>query len=69
MMQPPYLTDAEVAEITGKKNAAQQAAALARRRIAYTFTGSRVKVDRAVALAYELMPEQQSFGVDVSKVT
>ena len=68
-MQPSYLTDAEVAEITGKKNAAQQAAALAKRRIAYVYTGSRVKVERAVALAYELMPEQQSSGVDFSKVT
>ena len=62
------LTPLEVERITGKKNAAQQAAALARKRIAYTFTGSRVKLERAVALAFELMPAQQSGGVDFSKV-
>jgi hypothetical protein len=37
--------------------------------VAYVYTGSRVKVERAVALAYELMPAQQSSGVDFSKVT
>jgi len=62
------LTPAEIAEATGKKRPAAQAAELARRGIAYGFTGSRVKVDRAVALAYELLPQSQNRGVDLSKV-
>lgn len=62
------LTADEVAAITGKKKASAQAAELARRGIAYAYTGSRVKVQRAVALAYELLPQQQTRGIDFSKV-
>lgn len=62
------LSPEEVAEATGKKRAAAQAAELARRGIAYVFTGSRVRVDRAVAMAYELLPQTTSRGVDLSKV-
>ncbi len=62
------LTADEVAAITGKKKASAQAAELARRGIAYVYTGSRVKVQRAVALAYELLPQQQTRGIDFSKV-
>lgn len=51
------LTPQELAEVTGKKRPAAQAAELARRGIAYGFTGSRVRVQRAVALAYELLPQ------------
>ena len=62
------LSPDEVATITGKKRAAAQAAALAKRGIAYVFTGNRVRVDRAVALAYELLPQTTNRGVDLSKV-
>ena len=62
------LTSDEVAAITGKRKASAQAAELARRGIAYVYTGSRVKVQRAVALAYELLPQQQTRGIDFSKV-
>ena len=62
------LTPQELAQATGKKKPAAQAAELARRGIAYAFTGSRVKVERAIALAYELLPQSQNRGVDLSKV-
>lgn len=62
------LTSDEVAAITGKRKASAQAAELARRGIAYVYTGSRVRVQRAVALAYELLPQQQTRGIDFSKV-
>jgi len=62
------LTAAEVAEITGKKNAAQQAAELARRRIAFVFNGATVRVSRAVAAAYELLPQAHTRGPDMSQV-
>lgn len=62
------LTADEVAAITGKRRASAQAAELAKRGIAYVYTGSRVKVQRAVALAYELLPQQQTRGIDFSKV-
>lgn len=62
------LTPAEIAEVTGKKRPAAQAAELAKRGIAYGFTGSRVRVMRAVALAYELLPQSQNRGIDFSKV-
>lgn len=67
-MTPPELTPAELEEITGKRRPASQAAELARRGIAYTFTGRAVRVRREVAEAYELMPEQQRGGVDLSAV-
>ena len=62
------LTPAEVARITGTLKPARQAAELAKRGIAYVYTGSRVKVQRAVALAYELLPPAPNCGIDFSKV-
>lgn len=62
------LTPAEVAAATGKTRPASQAAVLAKRGIAYTYTGSRVRVERAVALAYEILPRERAGGVDLSKV-
>lgn len=62
------LTPEEVAAITGTPKPARQAAELAKRGIAYVYTGSRVKVQRAVALAYELLPQSQNRGIDFSKV-
>lgn len=63
------LTPEEVARATGKKSPKAQAAALARKGIAFAFTGQRVRLQRAVALAYELMPQDsQRRGVDFSKV-
>lgn len=62
------LTPAELRAITGKTRASAQAAALARKGIAFVFTGHRVRVARVVALAYELVPSQQGRGVDFSKV-
>ena len=67
-MADDSLTAAEVAAITGSPKPARQAAELAKRGIAYVFTGSRVRVDRAVALAYELLPQPQNRGIDFSKV-
>ena len=67
-MADDSLTPAEVAAITGTPKPARQAAELAKRGIAYVFTGSRVRVDRAVALAYELLPQSQNRGIDFSKV-
>ena len=68
MMSEDTLTPAEVAQITGKRRAASQAAELARRGIAYAFTGRGVKVLRAVAMAYELIDAKPARGVDLSKV-
>lgn len=67
-MQDDDLTPAEVAAICGTPKPARQAAELAKRGIAYVYTGSRVRVRRAVALAYELLPQAQNRGVDLSKV-
>ena len=63
----PILTPAEVAEVTGKTRIADQAKELARRGIAYTFTGARVEVVRAVAEAYRLLAPRQN-GPDFSRV-
>jgi len=66
---PDELTPAELAQATGKKRPASQAAELARRGIAYVFTGQRVRVQRAVAMAYELLPQsRQNSGPDFSRV-
>lgn len=62
------LTAAEVAQVTGKKDPKAQAKVLASRGVAYVFTGARVKLSRAVALAYELLPQSQNRGIDFSKV-
>ena len=64
------LTPAELAEITGKKRAASQAAALARLGVPFVFLGRAVKVARAVAQAHALLPERAAkpSGVDFSRV-
>lgn len=67
-MTDDTLTPDEVAKATGKKSPKAQAAALARLGIAFAFTGTRVRVQRAVAMAFELMPQEQRRGVDLSKV-
>lgn len=65
---PEDLTPAEIREITGKARPASQAAELARRGIAFWFTGQGVKVQRAVALAYDLLPQRGASGVDLKRV-
>ena len=67
-MSDEDLTPAELAAITGTPKPARQAAELAKRGIAYVYTGSRVRVQRAVALAYELLPQAQNRGIDFTKV-
>lgn len=62
------LTPAELREITGKTRPASQAAELARKGIAFWFTGQGVKVQRAVALAYDLIPQRGASGVDLKRV-
>lgn len=54
---PDELTPAEITEITGKKRASQQAQELAKRGIAFVFNGATIRVSRAVAVAYELLPQ------------
>ena len=68
-MTDDTLTPDEVARATGKKSPKAQAAALARMGVAFAFTGTRVRVQRAVALAFEILPqEQQRRAFDLSKV-
>jgi hypothetical protein len=63
------LTPQELAAVTGKKRAASQAAVLARRGIPHTFTGSAVRLARAVAQAFELLPDRRiGGGIDFSRV-
>ena len=63
------LTPAEVAEVTGKRRAASQAAVLAKRGVPFTFLGTAVRVSRQVAQAHALLPERrQASGVDFSLV-
>lgn len=63
------LTPAEVAEITGKRRAASQAAALAKLGVPFHFLGQAVRVSRQVAQAHALLPERrQASGVDFSLV-
>lgn len=69
MSQQPELTPAELVEITGKRRPASQAAELAKRGIAFVFTGRGLKVRREVAMAYELMPANDSgWTLDTSKI-
>lgn len=56
------LTPEEVAAITGTPKPARQAAELAKRGIAYVYTGSRIKVQRAVALFLEAH-SRETYGV------
>lgn len=58
----------EVEAVTGRKKPAAQAAELARRGIAYVFTGRSVKVRREVAVAFELLPQTTARGIDFGKV-
>lgn len=63
------LTPKELAEITGKKRAALQAAVLARQGVPFVFLGRTIKVARAVAQAHALLPERQRApGIDFSAV-
>ena len=68
-MTDDHLTATEVAEITGKKRAALQAAVLARQGVPFVFLGRTIKVARAVAQAHALLPERQrTAGIDFSAV-
>jgi hypothetical protein len=62
------LTPTEVAEVTGKRRPAAQAAELAKRGIAFQFTGQGVRVLRAVAMAYDLLPASQRRGINLQAV-
>lgn len=62
------LSPAEIAAATGKRRPATQAAVLARRGVPFRYTPARVIVERAVALAHELLPRDTRGGVDLSKV-
>lgn len=62
------LSQAEVAEITGKKRAASQAAVLAKLGVPFVFLGRSVRVARAVAQAHSLLPERVARGFDLSRV-
>ena len=66
-MTPDELTPDELRQITGKARPASQAAELARRGIAFVFNG-RVRVQRAVALAYDLLPQRERGGVQLENV-
>lgn len=66
MSQP--LTQAEIVEITGKSRAASQAAVLAKMGVPFAFLGRSVSVDRAVAMAFALLPNARPAGVDLSRV-
>lgn len=63
------LTPTELAEVTGKRRAASQAAVLARMGVPFVFLGRALKVDRTVAAAHALLPQtRQPAGVDFSRV-
>ena len=66
MSQP--LTQAEIVDITGKSRAASQAAVLAKMGVPFAFLGRSVSVDRAVAMAFALLPNARPAGVDLSRV-
>jgi Domain of unknown function (DUF4224) len=68
-MQSAELSPAEVAIATGKTRPASQAAVLAKRGVPFTYLGNAVRVARAVAQAFELLPKgRQGAGVDFSRV-
>jgi hypothetical protein len=67
-MTTEELSPAELVEVTGKKRPASQAAELAKRGIAFVFTGKGVRVRREVAMAYELMPAPAHTGPDFSRI-
>lgn len=63
------LSSSELFDITGKRHAAAQAAALAKLGVPFEFLGRSVKVDRVVAEAHALLPKAaQPGGVDLSRV-
>jgi hypothetical protein len=71
-MPTDTLTPAEIAEITGKRRAAAQAAALAKLGIPFAFLGRAVRVSREVASAHDLLPQTSkrpdSGGVNLALV-
>lgn len=68
-MKAETLTPAELADVTGKRRAASQAAALAKLGIPFVFSGRSVRVERLIAQAHALIPEARpAGGVDLSKV-
>ena len=63
------LTPAELAVITGKPKASQQAAELAKRGVPFVFSGRAVRLSRVVAQAHELVIERRpAGGIDFSAV-
>lgn len=63
------LTPQELAEVTGKKRPASQAAVLARQGVPFTFLGRAIKVSRQIAQAHALLPERRAAsGVDFTLV-
>lgn len=66
----PTLDADELRRVTGKRQAASQAAVLARLGIPFVFLGRAIRVDRHVAQAFELLKQDNPHpqGVDFSKV-
>lgn len=62
------LSAEELVTATGKRRAASQAAALARMGVPFHFLGRAVHVERAVAMAFALLPNARPVGVDLSRV-
>lgn len=63
------LTPAELAAITGKRTAAQQAKALIGMGVPFTFLVRAVKVSRAAAEVHQLLPQvRPTGGIDFSAV-
>ena len=58
----------ELVSVTGKRRAAAQASVLARMGVPFAFLGRTVLVDRAVAMAFALLPQARPAGVDLSRV-
>ena len=56
-MADDTLSASELQAITGKSQAKTQAAALARLGLPFRFTGSKVILDRAIAVAHEVLPK------------
>jgi hypothetical protein len=51
------LSPSELCEITGKRQAAAQAAVLAKLGVPFEFLGRSIRVDRVVAQAHALLPK------------
>lgn len=70
-MAEPHLDPTELVQATGKRQAASQAAVLARLGVPFVFLGRAVRVDRQVAVAHALLhPDSRPAGggIDLSKV-